>query len=225
LLGLIVFLALILQFQPPGLGEAALEASGGPVDVASVGGGKAGVHDVVGTMVLLVWRGPGGTFPFVLRGPAGWNNDTPLTFKRTEHGAGTHWGWWFEKIHPVAGQYTLTTAVQGGEVTVPFTIGAGSALPRPAIRVAVDGPKKITVTWTAPTGAQSYVAVILGPKGKQEYEPVITRSTSYTFEGRELSSGEYHASVFAFNSDLGQTIPAIPKQFSASHASEAFSVP
>lgn len=215
-LQLILAIVALGQFSPA-TGQPILQASGGTVNSGTGPPGTALV------LLLRTDSTQAGPVEFTLRGPSGWNNGVAYSrrFDRPPTGA---YQYLLDRTTPAtSGIYTLSAVVSGTELSTPFVVDASQLLPRPDVRVRVEGRGRIVLTWSAPVGAQSYIAFLYPLLGGRAAESDITRATMHVFE-RDFSPGPYNASVWAYNADLTQSAPNLPPQYNVSASRVAFAL-
>lgn len=173
---------------------------------------------MTGTVVLHIWQVEGRTwqttrYPFVLRGPAGWNHGSPASWYAERTGTGTFWLDHVVFATPVAGQYTLTTAIQGTEVSATFTIpDARRPIGVPPMEAVAAGRERVTITWGRIADAVSYTAGLfdLATGRHIAFANLDGDVTRHVFEGLTLSPGRYRARVWAATYDKTRRVPPVP---------------
>jgi hypothetical protein len=189
-------------------------SSTGPPPVTIAGGtwndsnGEGG-SNVIGTAFLFDPT-PGGDAlsSLTITGPSGWNANSPLglTFYHPP-GMGTDRDMDWRAIAPVSGTYQAV-GVGIANHTGSVVIDPSSTLPPPQITDSSEdfGLGDVSVTWTDPVGATSYlVRVSENPfPGFVTGEQVVpSGTTSFTLHGLDLTPGqEYQLTIFAFSSDI-----------------------
>lgn len=114
---------------------------------------------------------------------------------------------------PMAGQYTLTTAIQGTEVSATFTIpDARRPMGVPPMETVAAGRERVTITWGRLADAVSYTAGLfdLAPRRHIAFANLDGDVTRHVFEGLALSPGRYLARVWAATYDKTKHVPPIP---------------
>ncbi len=171
-----------------------------------------------GTVVLHIWQVEGRAsqavrYPFVLRGPATWNHGSPATWHAERRGPGTFWWNHVVSATPVAGQYTLTTVIQGAEVSATFAIpDTRRPIGVPPMEVAAVGRERVVVTWGRVADAASYSLDLTDlATGSQVVRASVEGGvTRHVFDGQALSPGRYRARLWAATYDLTKRVPPIP---------------
>jgi hypothetical protein len=210
----------------------------GPPPITIAGGtwnaseGESG-STVIGTAFLFN-PSPGGDAlnSLTITGPSGWNgNDSVVLSSPFYHpsGMGPGLAMFWGGIEPVTGTYQASGAGSSNH-TGTTAIVTESTLPTPDITDVSEDFEQgdVTVTWTDPVGAQSYLVRVSGVPfetyGVTGEEVVPSGTTNHTLHGLDLNSGqEYQVTVFAFSSDIYTGTFSSP--FNMSSYDEFFTVP
>ncbi len=193
--------------------------------------GLAGTYNVVypyrlGTAVCYAWRAESETgSTFTLRGPVGWNYDTPAVETVIERKKGAYQSYLIRTAEFGTGMYTLAGTIDGNQVTASFSASGSSVMDRPSVRITVEGREKISAAWTAPRGAVSFDVWLSNRQTRTVVAFTKTRGTAHAFEGQAFPSGPYSVSVIAVPIDLTQPPGGPPPRCNVAHTVEEFTVP
>jgi hypothetical protein len=184
---------------------------------------------LVGTGFLFDPVTPSGTLSVVsVTGPPSWNAGNPFSCSRyqpTGTASARSICWLFTL--PITGSYTGQGTAGSSVFTGAFSVDAANQLAAPQITSVTTGAGSVSVVWTAPTAARSFlIRVNPVPFTGITGEMIVSgASRAATLTGLTLSTGaSYEANVFAFSQDV-QTPDQLGSVFDISADSQMFTGP
>lgn len=166
--------------------------------------------------------GPTGTYPLVITGPNGWNNNQAFT-------TDTQWFGDYRDLNPppapglvilsnpqvanlksnlspvriaplMAGAYTAKLSIYGSEYTSSFNIDSGTALAVPEpVTLSNISLSSVTATWSAVSGAVRYFTVLLDTSNNSWVASKSTANPEVAFAGLTLDkTKQYRIDVNAY---------------------------
>jgi pimeloyl-ACP methyl ester carboxylesterase len=162
--------------------------------------------------------GPTGTYPLVITGPSGWNNNQAFT-------TDTQWFGDYRDLNPppppdiasnplntnnalqfaplMAGVYTAKLTIYGSEYTTNFNIDPSTALPIPEpVMLSNISPSSVTATWSAVSGAVRYFTVLIDTSNNSWVSYKTSNTSEAVFTGLPLSeTKKYRIDVNAYRDD------------------------
>jgi hypothetical protein len=228
---LLLPVALILVLTACGL------SGGTPSSDFQAGAGTLNFSNGPGLSVMLTYNlrevPDDNEIDIVITGPAGWNDDQPITSTARFVSTGRKWSWRNifrgsdgQYLTVESGTYTVEAHFNGRTYSRQLTVDSSNRLATAANLDVGASETEVTINWDPVPSAQSYQVELYSvddsmPRGT--YATIVT-SSSHTFSDVALQvDGDYYVAVQAMSADFTAPSPEVPEgQFNMSFAASSF---